>query len=79
MRFSDELLAGHGEDVNAVQAVAARLEAGGELSEGRQERGARFLWGHGVTDPTSDMPATLTDVTTQADLAILNSPGPIGM
>src|SRR5439155_2161882 len=37
----------------------------------------RFLWGHGVTDPTSDMPATLTDVTTQADLAILNSPGPI--
>jgi WD40 repeat protein len=36
-----------------------------------------FLWGHGVSDPTSDMPATLTDVVTRANLAILNSPGPI--
>jgi WD40 repeat protein len=35
----------------------------------------RFLRGHGVTDPTSDMPVTLTDVAIQADLAILNSPG----
>jgi len=37
----------------------------------------RFLWGHGVSDPASDMPATLTDVVTRSNLAILNSPGPI--
>jgi WD40 repeat protein len=37
----------------------------------------RFLWGRGVTDPASDMLATLTDVTTRVDLATLNSPGPI--
>jgi WD40 repeat protein len=38
---------------------------------------SRFLWGHGVSDPTSDMAATLTDVTTRIHLAILKSPGPI--
>jgi WD40 repeat protein len=37
----------------------------------------RYFWGHGVTDPTKDMPATLTNLATRTDLAVLTAPGPI--